>query len=187
MEIINKYKRISNAFYTYALDDFLTGRLGAERMKLIFLRYFVQGIDLAEVAKEVQLSGERTRQIAEKCLRIIEDKMKLQCDILAFTKSEAEKANILAFELKRLKDLDDLDIERTIQRTIQRTKEINIDIDSLDISVRAYNILKSANIKTIGDLASFSKDELRRFRNCGNRSIEEFEEILSSYGLKFKE
>lgn len=56
-------------------------------------------------------------------------------------------------------------------------------IDELDLSVRSYNCLKSANINTIGDLIEYDKDDLMKIKNFGKKSLTEISDKLSAYGL----
>lgn len=58
-------------------------------------------------------------------------------------------------------------------------------IDELELSVRAYNCLKNANIKTIGDLVQKTEHEMLRTKNFGRKSLNEIKEILLSMGLDF--
>jgi len=55
----------------------------------------------------------------------------------------------------------------------------------LDLSVRALNCLKSAEIDTLGDLVSFDKNDLLKFRNFGKKSLSELEELVDVKGLSF--
>ncbi|HMK44889.1 MAG TPA: DNA-directed RNA polymerase subunit alpha [Dissulfurispiraceae bacterium] len=56
-------------------------------------------------------------------------------------------------------------------------------IDELELSVRAYNCLKNANIKTIGDLVQKTENEMLRTKNFGRRSLNEIKDILHTMGL----
>lgn len=58
-------------------------------------------------------------------------------------------------------------------------------IEQLDLSVRALNILKAAEIGSLEELAGFKKTDLLKFRNMGKKSIDEFEKILTQHNLKF--
>ncbi|MFN3306839.1 MAG: DNA-directed RNA polymerase subunit alpha, partial [Candidatus Kapaibacteriota bacterium] len=62
---------------------------------------------------------------------------------------------------------------------------LSIPIDDLEISVRAYNSLKSNNIKTLGDIVSRTEQELLRLKNLGKKSLKELEDIVHQYGLEF--
>lgn len=56
-------------------------------------------------------------------------------------------------------------------------------IDDLNLSVRVHNCLKQAGIETLGELTSWTKEDLRRLRNFGSKSIAELEGVLASNGL----
>jgi DNA-directed RNA polymerase subunit alpha len=58
-------------------------------------------------------------------------------------------------------------------------------IDELELSVRAYNCLKNANIKTIGELVRKTEYEMLRTKNFGRKSLNEIKDILHSMGLHF--
>ena len=52
-------------------------------------------------------------------------------------------------------------------------------------SVRALNCLKAAEVDTLGDLVSFNKSDLMKFRNFGKKSLTELEELVIVKGLNF--
>ncbi len=56
-------------------------------------------------------------------------------------------------------------------------------VEELELSVRAYNCLKAANIKTIGELVSKTESEMLKYRNFGKKSLNEIKEVLSKYNL----
>lgn len=58
-------------------------------------------------------------------------------------------------------------------------------IDELELSVRAYNCLKNANIKTLADLVQKTEHEMLRTKNFGRKSLDEIKGILASMGLHF--
>jgi DNA-directed RNA polymerase subunit alpha len=58
-------------------------------------------------------------------------------------------------------------------------------VEDLELSVRANNCLKAANIKTIADLVRRDEQELLRFRNFGRKSLAELGEIIENMGLEF--
>jgi DNA-directed RNA polymerase subunit alpha len=55
----------------------------------------------------------------------------------------------------------------------------------MDLSVRAVNCLKSADIETLGELVSRSKSDLLKFRNFGKKSLVELEQLVKEKGLDF--
>ncbi len=64
-------------------------------------------------------------------------------------------------------------------------KKLLTSVDDLELSVRSHNCLKTANIKTLGDLVSKQESELLKFRNFGRKSLAELSEIVKNYGLEF--
>lgn len=65
-------------------------------------------------------------------------------------------------------------------RQLLKTKLVD-----LDLSVRALNCLKAAEIETLGDLVTFNKNDLLKFRNFGKKSLTELEELVKSKNLSF--
>lgn len=55
----------------------------------------------------------------------------------------------------------------------------------MELSVRALNCLKAAEVETLGELVSFSKSDLMKFRNFGRKSLTELEQLVMSKGLNF--
>ena len=72
------------------------------------------------------------------------------------------------------------DEESLHMRQLLKTKLID-----MDLSVRALNCLKAAEVDTLGDLVSFNKSDLMKFRNFGKKSLTELEELVESKGLNF--
>ncbi len=58
-------------------------------------------------------------------------------------------------------------------------------LTDMDLSVRALNCLKSAEVETLGNLVVFNKTDLLKFRNFGKKSLTELEELLQSLNLHF--
>lgn len=65
-------------------------------------------------------------------------------------------------------------------KKLLKTKLIDIDL-----SIRALNVLKSAEIDTLGDLISFRLEDLEKFRNFGKKSLKELKELVHNKGLSF--
>jgi DNA-directed RNA polymerase subunit alpha len=55
----------------------------------------------------------------------------------------------------------------------------------MDLSVRALNCLKAAEVDTLGDLVMYTKNDLMKFRNFGKKSLTELEELVDIKGLEF--
>ena len=65
-------------------------------------------------------------------------------------------------------------------RQLLKTKLVD-----MDLSVRALNCLKAADVETLGDLVSYAKSDLLKFRNFGKKSLTELEDLVDSKGLTF--
>ena len=55
----------------------------------------------------------------------------------------------------------------------------------MNLSVRALNCLKAANVETLGDIVQYNKNELLKFRNFGKKSLNELDDLLKSLNLSF--
>jgi len=55
----------------------------------------------------------------------------------------------------------------------------------MDLSVRALNCLKAAEVSTLGQLVQFNKNDLLKFRNFGKKSLTEIEDLIKTKGLSF--
>jgi DNA-directed RNA polymerase subunit alpha len=75
---------------------------------------------------------------------------------------------------------------KEVDAEVQRIRELlSQTVDELDLSVRAHNCLKAANIKNIGDLVRREESEMLKFRNFGRKSLQELIEVLQDRGLYF--
>lgn len=61
--------------------------------------------------------------------------------------------------------------------------KLNKSVDELELSVRSYNCLKNANIRTIGELVQKTENEMLKTKNFGRKSLNEIKEILGTMGL----
>ncbi len=71
------------------------------------------------------------------------------------------------------------------EEMLRMRKLLKTNIADLDLSVRAYNCLKAADIKTLGDLASLDISDMMKFRNFGKKSLAELEQLITDKGLTF--
>ena len=62
-------------------------------------------------------------------------------------------------------------------------EKLGKSVDEMELSVRSYNCLKNANIRTIGELVQKSEAEMLKTKNFGRKSLNEIKEILSEMGL----
>ena len=75
---------------------------------------------------------------------------------------------------------EEFDEEVLRMRQLLKTKLVD-----LDLSVRALNCLKAANVETLGQLVTFNKTDLLKFRNFGKKSLTELDDLLSKMDLSF--
>jgi DNA-directed RNA polymerase subunit alpha len=76
-------------------------------------------------------------------------------------------------------------VEEVDETFLQMRKILKTPLADLDLSVRAYNCLKAAEIKTLGELVNYHIDDLLKFRNFGKKSLSELEEFVREKGLHF--
>ena len=65
-------------------------------------------------------------------------------------------------------------------RQLLKTKLVD-----MDLSVRAVNCLKAADVDTLGELVQFNRNDLLKFRNFGKKSLTELDDLLESLNLTF--
>ena len=75
---------------------------------------------------------------------------------------------------------EEFDEEVLHMRQLLKTKLVD-----MDLSVRALNCLKAADVETLGDLVQFNKTDLLKFRNFGKKSLTELDDLLESLNLSF--
>jgi len=75
---------------------------------------------------------------------------------------------------------EEFDEEVLHMRQLLKTKLVD-----LDLSVRALNCLKAAEVETLGELVKFNKNDLLKFRNFGKKSLTELDELLDNMSLSF--
>ena len=88
-----------------------------------------------------------------------------------------ERITLEADEIARTETYDE---ESLHMRQLLKTKLVD-----MDLSVRALNCLKAAEVETLGDLVSFNKNDLMKFRNFGKKSLTELDELVNIKNLHF--
>jgi DNA-directed RNA polymerase subunit alpha len=71
------------------------------------------------------------------------------------------------------------------ENMLHMRKILKTPLSDLDLSVRAYNCLKAAEIRTLGELVSYQIEDLLKFRNFGKKSLTELEDFVKEKGLNF--
>ena len=96
--------------------------------------------------------------------------------ILSQMREQAE----IAIETADTEGNEEFDEEVLHMRQLLKSK-----LADMDLSVRALNCLKAADVETLGELVKFNKNDLLKFRNFGKKSLTELDELLESLNLSF--
>jgi len=86
----------------------------------------------------------------------------------------------ITLEADEIAQTETYDEESLHMRQLLKTKLVD-----MDLSVRALNCLKAAEVDTLGDLVSFNKNDLMKFRNFGKKSLTELDELVAVKNLTF--
>ena len=71
------------------------------------------------------------------------------------------------------------------EETMLVRKVLGTPLEDLELSVRAFNCLKAAKINSLSELVQYTQEELMKFRNFGQKSLSEIEQVLNERGLHF--
>jgi len=86
----------------------------------------------------------------------------------------------ITFDSKEDKKEDVVD-----EQVLQLRKVLKTPLEDLDLSVRAFNCLKAAKINSLSELVQYEQEDLMKFRNFGQKSLAEIEQVLAERGLHF--
>lgn len=75
--------------------------------------------------------------------------------------------------------------EQVDEEMLHMRKLLKTQLNDLDLSVRAYNCLKAADVRTLGDLARLEISDMMKFRNFGKKSLAELEQLIADKNLTF--
>jgi DNA-directed RNA polymerase subunit alpha len=124
-------------------------------------------IDFEKLALEIETDGSITPEDAlTKAAGILRDHLAL----------------FVGFEAQPEQPAEEKEVDAEVQRIRSMLQQ---SVDDLDLSVRAQNCLKAAQIKTIGDLVRRDESEMLKFRNFGRKSLQELIQVLDERGLRF--
>jgi DNA-directed RNA polymerase subunit alpha len=79
----------------------------------------------------------------------------------------------------------DAEVEQVDEELLHMRKLLKTPLHDLDLSVRAYNCLKAADVKSLGDLVELEISDMMKFRNFGKKSLAELEQLVAEKGLTF--
>lgn len=179
--------------YCYAQDFYLSipdmmHRLGVitARETEIVIR-IIQGDDMEEIGSYYGLTRERIRQIFYKALRrsvdmksILERLQQAEKDSaeLEYLRKKSKQDDERIIELEEKLNLSPSQRQEAADRELMMTRLVDCNL-----SVRALNCLKAADIETIGDLVQLKKETLLQFRNFGKKTLRELDDFLESLHL----
>jgi len=86
----------------------------------------------------------------------------------------------ITLENETKSETEEFDETSLHMRQLLKTKLVD-----MDLSVRALNCLKAADVETLGDLVSYNKTDLLKFRNFGKKSLTELDDLVDNKGLTF--
>ena len=103
---------------------------------------------------------------------------------------EAAKILIYHFSLfsdeKIAAEVIDTEVNEEFDEEILRMRQLlKTKLIDMDLSVRALNCLKAADVDTVGELVHYNKNDLLKFRNFGRKSLTELDELLAKLNLSF--
>jgi len=103
-----------------------------------------------------------------------------------------ESAKILIYHFQLFSDekiaIETVDIEETgefDEEILHMRQQLKTKLSDMDLSVRALNCLKAADVDTLGELVHYNKNDLLKFRNFGRKSLTELDELLDGLHLSF--
>lgn len=163
------------------------------------LSFCLQGENHAEIAQMFDLTVSKVTKIVDKCIEAIKNIHSYQVLKIA-NESLQNELDVFRIENKRLNKenegyqqffssnrafFDRFGIDAPLSEEGNRHLYL-IKVEQCKLSVRAMNCLKGAGIETIGELLSYSRNDLRRARGTGNVVIEEVETFLATMNLELK-
>ncbi len=99
-----------------------------------------------------------------------------------------QAANILIDQLQIFRGLTDqiMTVSSSVQEDDKLERVMEMTIEELDLSVRAYNCLKRAGINSVSELVQRNQEDMMKVRNLGKKSLEEVEQKLEGLGLSLR-
>lgn len=176
--------------------------------------YYKRGLNLEQAGREFNVTRERFRQILAKAVRKLRhparkslilygletskemsevEQMRVSLAAQAYSlvqwQTELDaRAELLGYRERKQLGISEFSDEANPDRDDKTFCcvgcVLNVRIEILDLSVRSYNCLRRACIKTVGDLLSLSQEDMMRISNLGRKSMEEIINKMHEMGLK---
>lgn len=191
--ITDRYKNIDEE------TDADRAGLSKRSIEVLYMRQ-VKGMTLSETASELGLSRERIRQIEAKAMRRMSHlsnrrKWDTQLNrIMTVLEMEIDRLNteikVLIRTIERLRHkvgvLENYIVSHGLPLPGNDGSGVPVDagIDTLNLSVRAYNALRKAGIDTVGQLLGMSEEQLMSIKGFGRKCLEEVVEKLAFWGYE---
>lgn len=173
---------------------FEVGETLHEQRNLSIIKEYIAGSDLTKLSIQYGLSREAVRNIIWKGTRSVRKKVRQIPELYKSLKDLHKKIYYLDKENESLKRINcklkkffmiDGNEEKFRDNEI-REDDMTLDLMDCDLSVRAMNCLKAAEVRTLGDLSKLTQMEIMKFRNFGKKSLNEIVELLESRGYEWK-
>lgn len=169
---------------------------------VIFMLYR-DGMTLQEVGSQFERSGERIRQLKNKALRMLRNQRRTAYMLMGAPGEEVYISRMGAEELREKaendytcrmmrKEIERLDRLIYAKNKILKDEQERIPIEEwstlgINLSVRAFNALKKANVQTFGQLLAMTYGDLKRIRNMGQKTADEVAEEVGRAGFTLAE
>ena len=151
--------------------------------------YFRDGKTFEEIGNIYGITRERIRQIQAKAIRKLRQPSRRKYielgvnGIIENVKEKyAEKVAELTEKMLYLTNITDANMNKVIEKCEIAKKHQSERIENFDLSVRTYHCLARAGLRTLGDVASLSYNQLLRLRNLGRKSFDEIVDVLENNG-----
>lgn len=167
----------------------------AERERTVLEMRFLDGKTYEECGKHFNVTRERIRQVEQHAMRKLRGqalKMVMNpAEVFDEMRSRALKAEaeVNAYR-KKIKNIRKVlgcpDTGNIPEEPEEKTGIDDMSIEDLELSVRSYNCLYRANIRTVGALKKLTYERLRRVRNLGRKSVDEIVAKLKELGIELE-
>ena len=145
--------------------------IGFSKLESEVFYYLIKGNTLIEIADKLKIPLNSIRRIKDRRFHLIPVFIRRQLSYLNASNLEEINKTLVKFDILIKGYLDHLNYHH-----LNRINELNL-------SSRTVNALFAGNIKTVQELSEITVQELRKFKNLGNKSIIEIENELSKLGL----
>ncbi len=159
-------------------DDVLLGLFLNSNERTVLRSHLLFGRNFEEIAFELDLTPERIRQIYNKALRLVKQKAHARLtEALTNTQSYHQQNTELQMANEYLRGQLELEV----------VPRLLVELCSTNLPNRAINALARAGVYTVGDLVKWSRVDLKKLRNMGNKSLLAIEAFVTNQGLKLHE